>query len=143
MIRHDLAVVQVQHRRQIQFFSGHLELGHVRYPFLVGPFGGELAFQFIRRDAAGLATIGLVLFHAHRAFQVQLVHQPSHHFTVNYLAGVAQGCGHSPVAVAPFMLALDALDQGFQRGERVPGSDGLELVVVGAAAQSDQVEQGR
>jgi hypothetical protein len=36
LVGNDLSVVQIHHRREIQLLSGNIELGDVRYPFLIG-----------------------------------------------------------------------------------------------------------
>jgi hypothetical protein len=67
----DLAVVQIQNGRQIQFLAADVELGHVRDPLLIRFAGFELALEQIRGYAPHLCPIRPILPRPHERLQAQ------------------------------------------------------------------------
>ena len=56
----DLAVMAVDHRREVHLPVPGLDLGDVRQPLLIGPFGGEVPVDEITGSGRGLPLVGAV-----------------------------------------------------------------------------------
>ena len=56
----DLAVMAVDHRREVHLPVAGLDLGDVREPLLIGPFGGEVPVDEITGSGRGLPLVGAV-----------------------------------------------------------------------------------
>ncbi|RMO78503.1 hypothetical protein ALQ34_200100 [Pseudomonas syringae pv. maculicola] len=85
-VRHDLTVVQVHHRREIQLSIGHFKLGHIGHPFLVRALRREIALQQIRCNFSDGALIGTVFFWSNNGAQTQFSHQFLHNLLVDQRA---------------------------------------------------------
>ena len=103
----DLAVEQVQYRREVQFAVLSFEFGYVCQSFFVGLFGFEPAFEEVFRYLAhGGMAVGF--FCPYFGFQPHLFHQPSCFFAVP-----TQCCGNAPLPVASFMSPVGFDKEGF------------------------------
>lgn len=128
--RHDLSVVHVEYRRQVQLARGYVELGDVRRPFLVARGGREV--PFVGRSAPSLvgglvneqvlagpvlvAFVGAVLPLRRYAVDPEPRHDPLDLLVVDPVSAVPQLEEDPPVAVSPFVLMvylLDLLDDSF------------------------------
>ena len=56
----DLAVMGVDPRREVHLPVAGLDLGDVREPLLIGPFGGEVPVEAITGSGRGLPLVGAV-----------------------------------------------------------------------------------
>ena len=122
--RHDLSVVHVEYRGQIQFARGYVELGDVGRPFLVAgsrreiPFAGRFALSpvdgLIEKEVlAGpvlVAFVGVVLPLRRYAADPELRHDPPDLLVVDPVSAVGQLEKYPAIAVPPFVSAEDFLD---------------------------------
>ena len=149
-----LAVEQVDDGRQVHLAAvvGQAELGHVADPRLVGAPGGEVVGavrpqQQVGRGRVDLAGVGAVAPPARVAHaQPEPAHEPPHHLLRHRPAAPARhDLAHEPVA--PRRVAVDAegaLDLGRRPVRRRVGrGQGVELVVVGGAGQTQGRAGGR
>lgn len=79
-VRDDLAVVAVDHRREVHLPIPGLDLGDVREPLLVRPFGHEVAVDEVAGCGCGLALVGAVsASFGHMRDESVLGHDPADH----------------------------------------------------------------
>ena len=79
-VRHDHAVVAVDHRRKVHLSVAGLDLGDVREPLLVGSFGGEVPVDEVVRRGRDLALVRAVASPSgNTGDQPVLAHDPADH----------------------------------------------------------------
>src|SRR3546814_18060116 len=66
LVGHNLTVVEIHHRRQVQLLAVDVELSHIGYPFLARTHRVELTIQQVRCHAPDLTTIGSIFLQAHQ-----------------------------------------------------------------------------
>jgi hypothetical protein len=114
LVRHDLPVVEVHHRRQVQLLVVDLELGHVGHPLLVGLIRCEVALQAVRRRLGSRAFIGLVAFGANQRLQLHLDHQLLDCLVVDDEPLLAQFSGDPAIAIPTLVTVEDLADLRLQ-----------------------------
>ena len=75
-IADQIAVVQIQNRREIYFPSKQTELGYVGHPLLVWLFRIEVPIQQIGGNFPYFTLVRAILFDSDTANQPQLLHKP-------------------------------------------------------------------
>jgi len=143
LVRDDLAVIQIHHRRQIQLSIVDLELRHVRHPFLVRLIGPEVTLQMVGCRLGNCSCKGLVAFGSNQRFQLHRNHQLLHGLVVDTRPLSFQLSSYSPIAVPAAVTIEDVADPGLQVAVSVARVKSLLLVVKAAACQPGNLQQIR
>ena len=109
-IAYQIAVMQIQDGREIQFPAKQAEFRHIRSPLLVGPFSKEVTVQQIRRGLSHLAFVRAILLHPDTTNQTQLFHKSLDSFVVETDTPTAKGDRNAPVSVSPLVFMKDSRD---------------------------------
>ena len=109
-IAHQIAVVQIQDGREIQFLAEQAEFRHICDPLLAWLFGKEVTVQQVRRDLSDLAFVGAILLHPDTTNQTQLFHKSLDSLVVETDTPAAQGNRNAPVSVSALVFMKDSYD---------------------------------
>lgn len=102
-IRHDFAIEEIQHRRQVQFPTVHVELGNVRHPLFIWPIGVKLSRQVVRGNVSELTFVGAIFLHSYSAAQLELNHQSTDRLVVHEVAAATDSGSDATIAITPFV----------------------------------------
>lgn len=112
----DFPVKQIHNRRKVYLFSAYIELGNVRYPFLIRLFCMETASQDIRHNFADFSFERAVFAPPYHCLQPRLRHQTADFLVIDRCSCVTDGCRNPPVAVSSLMSSINIMDMPFQIG---------------------------
>lgn len=106
----DLAVIQVQHGRQVQLLPFESELRHIGDPFLVRGIGVKIALQEVRCDMAVRPLVRAISLTAQVRGKALFSHELTHGFMVERVPLIAQRQGDPPITIAPLVVMKQRLD---------------------------------
>lgn len=106
-ITNDLAIEEVEDRRQIERLTKQLELGDIGGPFHIGLGCFEVALQQVGCQPPNFSTVGVIFLPSQPTCQTLLRHQFYDQFVVGWIASLVK-CQRDPaIPIATFMLATD------------------------------------
>lgn len=105
----NVAAIQIENGRKIDFLPKQAELRHVRNPLLVGLWGFKAAFQQVGCGFTHLTLVRFVFLHAYAADDAVQTHQPLDSLVVDDAALLMKFQRDAAVAHTAFILGINPL----------------------------------
>ena len=109
-IADQIAAVQVENRREIQFLSEQAEFCLIGNPLLVRLFSMKVSVQQIWSDFANFTLVRTIFLHSDTANQAQLLHEPLDRLVVQGEISVVKLYCNAAITVSSFVFVVYCCD---------------------------------